>query len=194
MGLFKYVWSVAVLLAFFIAPVLATTSAETAGDSFFTRVGCSLGEAYAKIPHRRTPFNARRSPMDEVTKRDVSRLLSIADRGVVLRVRLTEELARGGDGSELIELYEPLLLELKTVGSPKINEVSSLLESVLMDHRQFFSDWAAGAHGGGLSHPIVTRSSSRLHRAYAILLGISPDEESANKQAFFDSLCALDFI
>jgi len=43
-------------------------------------------------------------------------------------------------------------------------------------------------------HPLVASSSGKLHRAYAELLALFPQEDAHNKAAFFDYLCALDFI
>ena len=43
------------------------------------------------------------------------------------------------------------------------------------------------------SHPAVRSSSRRLHRAYQIITGLY-GKKAPNRLAFFDHLCALDFI
>ncbi|NIP39793.1 MAG: hypothetical protein GWO07_16190 [Candidatus Dadabacteria bacterium] len=41
---------------------------------------------------------------------------------------------------------------------------------------------------------LVHSSSNKLKRAYSILMKKCPKENGHNRQAFFDDLCALDFI
>jgi hypothetical protein len=45
-----------------------------------------------------------------------------------------------------------------------------------------------------MSHSKVRSSSANLQGAYGDLMRLFPSENATNKQAFYDYLCALDFI
>ena len=49
-------------------------------------------------------------------------------------------------------------------------------------------------HKGGNVHSLVRSSSNQLIQAYDYLMQSYPQESPHNRQAFFDHLCALDFI
>jgi hypothetical protein len=65
----------------------------------------------------------------------------------------------------------------------------------MAEQRAALAEWrktVLPANLGG--HPLVASSSGKLHRAYGDLLALFPQEDAHNKAAFFDYLCAMDFI
>jgi len=42
--------------------------------------------------------------------------------------------------------------------------------------------------------PDVKQASGNLHRAYGLLMNAFPGETARNRTAFFDYLCALDYL
>lgn len=73
----------------------------------------------------------------------------------------------------------------------------------LIDQGAYFEEWQRAvskrepfkhALGASPQHPRVISSSQKLHEAYGRLMQVYPQEAERAKQAFFDHLCALDFI
>jgi hypothetical protein len=69
----------------------------------------------------------------------------------------------------------------------------------LAGQRQFFAEWKSereqfrfAQQVGG--HTGVRNASAALHAAYDELMSKYPNEGAANKDAFFDYHCALDFL
>ena len=72
------------------------------------------------------------------------------------------------------------------------------------DQKAYFQEWESaqvasspfkGALGSaGPRHALVTTFGQKLHQAYSELMRQFPKESAKNQQAFFDHLCALDFI
>src|SRR5262245_59586149 len=132
----------------------------------------SVDEAYASIPHRRTVFDRRTATMPADEADVLQRLFALVDRAIVARV------TRSG--------YEPLLAELRALDPPaRLRHVHALvIEAVVAEHAYLTTN-QQGA---------VQTASARLHEAYAELLRLFPDESPHNRDAFFDYLCALDFL
>jgi hypothetical protein len=63
------------------------------------------------------------------------------------------------------------------------------------EQRAALAEWRKTAVPADLArHPLVASSSGKLRRAYGELLTLFPQEDAHNKAAFFDYLCAMDFI
>jgi hypothetical protein len=132
----------------------------------------SVDEAYASIPHRRTVFDRRAATMPAEEADALQRLFAIVDRAIVARV------TKSG--------YDPLLAELRALDVPsRLRRVHTLVtEAVVAEHAYLTrNDQAA-----------VQTASARLHEAYAELMRLFPEEGPQNRDAFFDYLCALDFL
>jgi hypothetical protein len=132
----------------------------------------SVDEAYASIPHRRTVFDRRAATMPADEADALQRLFAIVDRAIVARI------TRSG--------YDPLLAELRVFEAPsRLRRVHALVtEAVVAEH----------AHLTRNEPGAVQTASARLHEAYAELMRLFPQESPHNRDAFFDYLCALDFL
>ncbi len=132
----------------------------------------SVDEAYAAIPHRRTVFDQRAARMTSEEAEGLTRLFALVDRAIVARV------TRAGSDAVLADLRA---LEL----SPRLRHVQALVTEAVVAERAYLVD---GNRQG------VQTASARLHEAYAELMRLFPEEAANNRDAFFDYLCALDFL
>jgi len=158
-------------------------------------------EAYAAIPHKRTTFDAGASTLPRAQAESLKRLFALSDEGVVLRVegmraqrsRNAAELAR------VLREYDALIERLQAQPlAPEIAPARDLVVKALQGQKRFI----ASKPGGGLQFerkelamtPDVKQASGNLHQAYGLLMKAFPGESARNKTAFFDYLCALDYL
>ena len=158
----------------------------------------SVEEAYQAIPHRRTTWDETQTKMPKETSRALHELFQLSDEGVVLRVETMGSIDRKDLSAAEMSLNKYSSLLEKIIKHPTPKELLSfkkLLISAIEKQRDFLSDslkiqyvkrspWA----------PLAREASQKLHEAYAVLMSQFPEESPRNKQAFFDYLCALDFI
>ena len=131
----------------------------------------SVDDAYASIPHRRTVFDRRAALMPADEADGLVRLFALVDRAIVARVTKTG--------------YEPLLADLRAlVLPPRLQPVQRLIVEAVVAERAFLDGDAAAVHA----------ASARLHESYGQLMRLYPEEGAQNRDAFFDYLCALDFL
>jgi hypothetical protein len=182
-------------LAWFAAMVLA---ARTGYGSELT-----VEAAYRAIPHQRTTFDATESKLSVAHRTALARLFALTDRGVVLRVRGMTALASAtqNDLGDVIEQYRTLIDSLASwTAPPEIKPAQELVVESIRLHRQFFADAlnrpdANTARSRDVAgNREVRRASQKLHAAYGRLMSDFPNEAAVNRQAFFDHLCALDFL
>ncbi len=98
-----------------------------------------------------------------------------------------------------------LLRELEALNPPeRIIPAVNLITTALQEQRSYLREWDQATakrqpfpyvlHRGGNLHSLVRSSSNKLLQAYNHLMKSYPKESPHNRQAFFDHLCALDFI
>lgn len=132
----------------------------------------SVDEAYAAIPHRRTVFDQRAARMSSEESDGLAKLFALVDRAIVARM------TKAG--------HDAVLADLRALELPKtLRGVQALVIDAVRAERAYLVD---GDQGG------VQRASAQLHAAYAELMRLFPEEAANNRDAFFDYLCALDFL
>jgi hypothetical protein len=132
----------------------------------------SIDEAYAAIPHRRTVFDRRAATMSAEEADALDRLFAIVDRAIVARV------TKSG--------HDDVLADFRALRLPsKLGRVQSLVTEAIVAERAYLADGDRSA---------IPRASARLHEAYAELMRLYPGEGAHNRDAFYDYLCALDFL
>ncbi len=186
----------ACLLIIFIS--LCTTTL-----SFADSLTLSVEEAYALIPHKQTRYDHRTSPIDKNQKTYFHQLFSLTDFAVIVRVELLQKMyhQKPYNIQEYERIYESILSKIDRLEpASHLKGAQILVKHAIEDQRKFFMKWhhaeksAKQDYKRYSSHPLVARSSSNLKVAYGIYMQSYPQESSSNKQAFFDHLCALDFI
>ena len=165
-----------------------------------------VDEAYAAIPHKRTVFDPIEARMRPEEQDYLTILFPLLEKAVVTRVEATRWIqTAGGEGVPYAEYRArntALMTELKNLPVPKrLKKVRKVLLKALAEQDMYLRDW--GERNAGLEKPIrninadnphVITSHRYLLAAYMALSKLYPHEPRHNQQAFFDTLCALDFI
>ncbi len=158
----------------------------------------SVQEAYEAIPHRRTIFDASYTKMSKEEETYLVQLFQLVDMAIVERVRILLLLNAPQEVEKGIDHYDEIFINFNSLQVPEsLQEVHQLILTAIKEQREFLEEWLQSDNFSSskvASHPLVKSSSQRLHQAYALLLSLYPNEDQHNKDAFFDYLCALDFI
>ena len=167
----------------------------------------SVDEAYKAIPHQQTTFNRTQSDISARDKIFLSKLFSITDQAMAARVdQLTTLYYLKEHGDTQISFYnetvDRLIAQLKALNPPgHMKKNHQLILESIQDQKQFFNEWSSASDSKKSSlkktlarHPLVQSSHHKLIAAYNELMRLFPQENKRNKQAFFDHLCALDFL
>lgn len=145
----------------------------------------AIAYAYKAIPHRRTIYERAESPLDKNVSRYLEAVFSLTDRALVLRMNLL-------GGSDSVNAYQPILADLQKIKVPKeAREVHELIILAVMEQQKVFISQEAG----DMQHKKAFTNSShgKLGKSYSMLMKTFPESQH-NQQAFFDYLCALDFM
>jgi hypothetical protein len=182
-----------IVLSFLLQPVASAMTVE---------------EAYRAIPHRYTAFEIKSAKMDPKEAACLESFFRLVNLAIVERVQtLTWFQSNGRQGSSLQSYRKrvgDLLTQFGGLDVPKnLDEVRRQVIGAIKDQSTYFEEWEQAmmkrepfryALGSGPRHPKVLASSQKLQQAYAQLMQVYPREGARNQQAFFDHLCALDFI
>jgi hypothetical protein len=155
-------------------------------------------QAYAAIPHQRTVFDTMGSRLPTEQADALDKLFLLLDRAIVLRVDALSALKRG-DAAHLqanVVEYPALIAAMRALRlTPQTQAATSLIIQAVQQHQAFFnSKLADGSRLDSGFTADVSQSSQNLHQAYSLLMRTFPEETPHNRQAFFDYLCALDFL
>ncbi|HEY7651815.1 MAG TPA: hypothetical protein VIG07_03245 [Methylomirabilota bacterium] len=153
-------------------------------------------DAYRAIPHRRTVFDVGTAKMSAEEREYLRRLFDLVDLGIVERVGTLGWLKSNGGREPSAENYDRVLSQLNALAvPPRLGSVHRLVSEAMGEQRAALAEWRKTAVPADLArHPLVASSSGKLRRAYGELLALFPQEDAHNKAAFFDYLCAMDFI
>ena len=156
----------------------------------------AIAAAYRAIPHRRTIFDRDAARMSAREKTYLHAFFHIVDLAMVERVRMARWLSSGGRQGKAASGYEVILEALRELDPPRsLREVQKLVAGAIEEQRACLDEWKrSGKSGFPRRSPRVQSSSSKLRRAYSLLMKAFPREGQNSKRAFFDYLCALDFI
>jgi hypothetical protein len=164
----------------------------------FSASALTVEQAYAAIPHQRTVFDGPGSRLARGQVETLDQLFTLSDRGTVLRVDGLDAVKRG-DAARLraiVRDYAALIDALRQLRpTPQTRAATELVTQAVQQHQSFFDTKLAG--GPRLDSAFtadVNQSSQKLRQAYSLLMAAFPDETARNRQAFFDYLCALDFL
>jgi hypothetical protein len=158
----------------------------------------TVDEAYKGIPHARTVFDLDHAAMPKDEKECLSKIFELTDQALIIRVQTLQAFRSGNfQSDDYINQYDDVLNQLRSVDvPPKLGQVHRQIGKAIEAQKKFFSKWhTMGRVMGNIAgESEVQASSQNLHEAYGLLMNLYPNETANNKQAFFDYLCALDFI
>jgi len=158
-------------------------------------------EAYSAIPHRRTPYEAPKSTVPPEKAQELGRLFMLTDEGVILRVQgmRAQRERNTAEVRSVLERYDALIAKL---AAEKFGAEVAPARDLIVDGVRMHRKYLASRPAGGMSFvrneltaaPDVTQASRKLIGAYQLLMAKFPKEAAHNKTAFYDHLCALDYL
>ena len=156
----------------------------------------TVDEAYRAIPHRQTVFIAQQSRMPQEDKTFLVEFFNLIDQAIVERVQMQSELNSGNRSSLNPSAYDQILEQLKMMPVPsKFENIHQLVYEAIEDQGSYLEGWKnSGKSVAPGANAWVQSASQKLHQAYQLFMDLYPQESQHNKDAFFDYLCALDFI
>jgi hypothetical protein len=155
-----------------------------AGDTIQQQM--TVEEAYSAIPHEKTRFDAAAANMSGTEKEFLDIFFGLTDFAVAERV--IEQ--RGGNSDN----YDAILGRLAALQVPeKLSQAHALVVDAIGQQRDYIKKLKSGGRFDS-SDPLVQGSHNKLIAAYGELMRAYPSEGPHNKKAFYDHLCALDFI
>jgi hypothetical protein len=181
-----------------MVPQLLSAPAVNAGAPALarTRTAADIEAAYRAIPHRRTVFDGAAAKMSPEERAYLQQLFEIVDLGIVERVETLTWLQSDRSLKRSAENYARAQSQLSALTVPRrLASVHRLIAAAMAEQRAALEEWQTAAVPADLAkHPLVASSSDKLRKAYAELMALFPQEGINNQAAFFDYLCALDFI
>ncbi len=167
----------------------------------FAAAALTVDQAYVAIPHQRTPFDTAASRLARGQAEALQQLFDLSDRGTVLRVDALQGLQRADVAHvrAVVRDYAALQEALKQLRPTQQTRAATdlVMQAVQQQQRFFEAKLQAGNSGSRLDAAFtadVHQSSQKLRQAYSLLMAAFPEETARNRQAFFDHLCALDFL
>jgi hypothetical protein len=164
----------------------------------------TIEEAYRAIPHGKTDFMIQNSKLDLESKIYLKQMFDLVNMAIVQRVQTLRWFTSHGKKGNNYQEYaantatiQRKLNELKA--PPSLMNAKLLVAQSLDDQLSYFRKWEPHVTKGKLYQfnsrdPLIQSSHRNLINAYNQLMGTFPLESKVNKQAFFNHLCALDFI
>jgi Domain of unknown function (DUF4124) len=161
----------------------------------------TIEEAYAAIPHKRTVFEPKLSSLPAPQAEILRQLFEMADEGIMLKV-IAGKAMQANDSQRVKQVlidYDKLLSHLSSLSvSNDINSIKNNLLTVIQQHQHHFQTKIAQfeikqTYDQSFT-PDIHNASRLLQQTYHMLMQAFPQESNTNKAAFYDYLCALDFI
>jgi hypothetical protein len=171
-------------------------AAPTAVQESPLELTLSVAAAYQAIPHQRTTFRPDIAAMPAGEVRYFERLFELTDIAMVERVQTLQWFQTRGAKGAKAHNYEQILARFNALPTPShLAPVHGLIRQAITEQRQYFSSVDNGrTFRFDANASLVQNSHNKLVKAYKLLMVQFPNEHEHNRTAFFDHLCALDFI
>jgi Domain of unknown function (DUF4124) len=161
----------------------------------------TVEEAYAAIPHKRTTFVPKQSLLAVSEINMLNQLFDFSDRAIVLKVIAVKAMQANDVPrvKQTIADYDALInhLSILTI-SGNIKQIQTNLLTAIQKHRHYFqtkqTQFETTNHYDQSFTSDIREASGILKQTYGLLMQAFPQESSNNKTAFYDYLCALDFL
>ncbi len=151
-------------------------------------------QAYKSIPHRQTIFDASEATMRAEEKVYLYSSFALVDKAIKSRVDVLQWVKSKGGNAENPSSHQLILAKLEALQPPvPLEHYHHLLIQAIGAQNQYLKGLSPGSPIE-LSDSHVQSAHQSLSEAYMVLMNTYPNESSHNKDAFFDYLCAVDFI
>lgn len=164
----------------------------------------TVEEAYRAIPHKQTNFDPDTVNMRPEDAVYLERFFHLVNRAVLQRVQTLKWFATAGKEGKDFTHYrkeiEDIISELEELNVPKrLKSTHQTVIQAISEQYSYYRNWNRNLAEGKTFRfsrldPLVNSSHHKLIKTYNSLMRFYPKETRQNKAAFFDHLCALDFI
>ncbi len=124
-------------------------------------------------------------------------VFSLVDLAVVERMSLLRDIQRKKKRPIRLENYEQILKRILSLPVPPgLDYFHQQVVAAIMEEKQYYQGLGEHPTISAVNrwHPLIRRPHRRLMASYQFLASRYPKESRRNQQAFFEHLCALDFI
>lgn len=149
----------------------------------------TVDEAYRAIPHQRTVFDPTTAKMDRADAEYLQHLFLWIDQAIVAKMTAMRNTPADQAYSSVWAMQSRV-----TPGARFTSLQATVADSIKHEYEYLKQRQTASVKAFKPNDPHVQAASQRAQHAYAMLLSMYPNETAHNKQAFYDYLCALDFL
>ena len=157
----------------------------------------SVAQAYRAIPHNQVTFRSRASVIQRKEAEYLEQAFSLVDLAVVERIALLRNIQSKVPKPIRLENYDQILKRLMSLPVPPgLDYFHHQVVGAIMEEKHYYQGLQEHPSGTAVNrwHPLIRRSHRRLMASYQFLVTRYPQESRSNQQAFYEHLCALDFI
>ncbi len=157
----------------------------------------SVSGAYKAIPHNQVTYRSSESALKRTEAEYLEQTFSLVDLAVVERISLLRNIQHKANRPIRLANYEQILKRLMTISVPSgLEYFHQQVVAAIMEEKDYYQ--GLGEHPSISTvnqwHPLIRRPHRRLIASYQFLASRYPQESRRNQQAFYEHLCALDFI
>ncbi len=152
-------------------------------------------QAYDAIPHLQVTFEAAKAEsMPSEEAQYLERFFALVDLAVIERVQ-TMRAFHGNGGADNRNSME-ILRRMEALPVPeKLKTAHDLVVTAVFEEKQFLDAWRENRNTQiSRTDPRLGSISRKLIQAYQIYMSGYPNEGEHNRNAFYQHLCALDFL
>jgi hypothetical protein len=167
-------------------------------------VAMSVDEAYRSIPHQKTDFDPDSARMHSDEAVYLDSFLALVNAAIVERVQALQWFSSGGAAGKSHADYragiDSILADFSRLSVPGgLQDIHTQVVTGVQLQLKYFEEWAEKTARGDRfrfysANKHIVDSSRHLRSAYRQLIKRYPQATRNNRQAFYDYLCALDFI
>ena len=157
----------------------------------------NVAQAYRAIPHNQVTFSARKSVLNGEEAEFLEQSFALVDFAVVERMTLLRTVQRQGSRPLHFDNYEQILKRFMALTvPPRLEYFHQQVAAAILEEHDYFKSLQKEPSVTTVNrwHPLIRRPHRRLLASYQFLVSEYPQESRTNQQAFFEHLCALDFI
>jgi hypothetical protein len=157
----------------------------------------SVAQAYRAIPHNQVTYRSSESALKRAEAEYLEQAFSLVDLAVVERMSLLRTIQRNANRPLRLGNYEQILKRFLTLAVPPgLEYFHDQVVASIAEEKNYYEGLQEqpSVTAVNLGHPLIQGPHRRLVASYQFLVSQFPQESQSNLQAFYEHLCALDFI
>lgn len=156
-----------------------------------------IAQAYRAIPHNQVTYRSSKSVLNKEEAEYLEEAFSLVDLAVVERMTLLRTIQRNMNRPLRLDNYEQILKRFLTLAVPPgLDYFHDQVVASIVEEKDYYQGLQnqPSVTAVNLRHPLIQGTHRRLVASHQFLTKRYPQESRSNQQAFYEHLCALDFI